>query len=251
MRLQAPTAAPPRGLRRTAPPSAAWRSSPSRCRCPLGGARGGVGGRGESAKRQGGRSAAAVWLLAVAKLGCPPPVAAGLCVCACAPADAPLCEPLEAACSLYCRRTVAVPRDPAPHPQAELRSEGLKKIGVHNLSPGMVTTELLMAGTNTPIAKCVHARASAPQPQPLACSLPALAVAPRPHRPLRRRIAWSGVRPQPRLRLMPAQPAAQAPQPPAPPLSHKLSAGSLSTAWRRSPRRWQSILCLAFARLAC
>ncbi len=40
------------------------------------------------------------------------------------------------------------------HPlQSELRSEGLKKIGVHNLSPGMVTTDLLMAGTNTPVAK--------------------------------------------------------------------------------------------------
>lgn len=37
--------------------------------------------------------------------------------------------------------------------QSELRSEGLKKIGVHNLSPGMVTTDLLMAGTNTPVAK--------------------------------------------------------------------------------------------------
>lgn len=44
---------------------------------------------------------------------------------------------------------------PPPHPpsQSELRSEGLKKIGVHNLSPGMVTTDLLMAGTNTPVAK--------------------------------------------------------------------------------------------------
>lgn len=37
--------------------------------------------------------------------------------------------------------------------RSELRSEGLKKIGVHNLSPGMVTTDLLMAGTNTPVAK--------------------------------------------------------------------------------------------------
>lgn len=48
--------------------------------------------------------------------------------------------------------------------QAELRSEGLKKIGVHNLSPGMVTTELLMAGTNTPIAKFfVNCLAEEPQ----------------------------------------------------------------------------------------
>lgn len=37
--------------------------------------------------------------------------------------------------------------------QSELRSEGLKNIGIHNLSPGMVNTDLLMAGTNTPIAK--------------------------------------------------------------------------------------------------
>ena len=37
--------------------------------------------------------------------------------------------------------------------QAELRMEGLKNIGVHNLSPGMVNTDLLMAGTNTQIAK--------------------------------------------------------------------------------------------------
>ncbi|KAL4855752.1 Chlorophyll(ide) b reductase [Chlorella vulgaris] len=37
--------------------------------------------------------------------------------------------------------------------QSELRSEGLKQIGVHNLSPGMVNTELLMAGTNTAVAK--------------------------------------------------------------------------------------------------
>jgi hypothetical protein len=29
----------------------------------------------------------------------------------------------------------------------------LKQIGVHNLSPGMVNTELLMAGTNTAVAK--------------------------------------------------------------------------------------------------
>ena len=38
-------------------------------------------------------------------------------------------------------------------PQSELRSDGLKKIGVHNLSPGMVTTDLLMAGTNSKVAK--------------------------------------------------------------------------------------------------
>ncbi|PSC76397.1 chlorophyll(ide) b reductase chloroplastic isoform X2 [Micractinium conductrix] len=37
--------------------------------------------------------------------------------------------------------------------QSELRSDGLKKIGVHNLSPGMVTTDLLMAGTNSKVAK--------------------------------------------------------------------------------------------------
>lgn len=47
-----------------------------------------------------------------------------------------------------------LPADAASDPlQMELRSEGLKKIGVHNLSPGMVTTELLLAGTNTPVAR--------------------------------------------------------------------------------------------------
>lgn len=53
--------------------------------------------------------------------------------------------------TLFSRRSPFLPIIPCQ--QAELRSEGLKKIGVHNLSPGMVTTELLMAGTNTPIAK--------------------------------------------------------------------------------------------------
>jgi chlorophyll(ide) b reductase len=29
----------------------------------------------------------------------------------------------------------------------------ISNVGVHNLSPGMVTTELLMSGANTPTAK--------------------------------------------------------------------------------------------------
>jgi chlorophyll(ide) b reductase len=37
------------------------------------------------------------------------------------------------------------------------------QVGIHNLSPGMVTTELLMSGANTPQAKffinCLGARA--------------------------------------------------------------------------------------------
>ena len=37
--------------------------------------------------------------------------------------------------------------------RSELRMLGLKQIGVHNLSPGMVTTELLMAGADTRIAR--------------------------------------------------------------------------------------------------
>ena len=50
--------------------------------------------------------------------------------------------------------TACTPPRPAPRAlQSELRGEGLRKIGVHNLSPGMVTTDLLMAGTNTPVAK--------------------------------------------------------------------------------------------------
>ena len=36
---------------------------------------------------------------------------------------------------------------------AELRMLDIQRVGVHNLSPGMVTTELLMAGANTPTAK--------------------------------------------------------------------------------------------------
>jgi chlorophyll(ide) b reductase len=36
---------------------------------------------------------------------------------------------------------------------AELKMAGQTKIGLHNLSPGMVTTELLMSGANTPTAK--------------------------------------------------------------------------------------------------
>lgn len=35
--------------------------------------------------------------------------------------------------------------------RAELKSMGLNKIGVHDLSPGMVTTELLMAGKSIQI----------------------------------------------------------------------------------------------------
>eukprot|EP00887_Chlorella_sp_A99_P005832 scaffold1.g5832.t1 len=37
--------------------------------------------------------------------------------------------------------------------RAELRMLNAKQVGVHNLSPGMVTTDLLMAGADTPVAK--------------------------------------------------------------------------------------------------
>ncbi|GFR42669.1 hypothetical protein Agub_g3480 [Astrephomene gubernaculifera] len=37
--------------------------------------------------------------------------------------------------------------------RAELGSQGIRHVALHNLSPGMVTTELLMAGANTPTAK--------------------------------------------------------------------------------------------------
>lgn len=37
--------------------------------------------------------------------------------------------------------------------EAELKLLGVKGVGVHNLSPGMVTTELLMSGADTPVAK--------------------------------------------------------------------------------------------------
>jgi hypothetical protein len=37
--------------------------------------------------------------------------------------------------------------------QAELGLAKVTKVGVHNLSPGMVTTELLMSGADTPTAK--------------------------------------------------------------------------------------------------
>ena len=35
--------------------------------------------------------------------------------------------------------------------QAELKLLGISNVGIHNLSPGMVTTELLMAGESTPL----------------------------------------------------------------------------------------------------
>jgi hypothetical protein len=34
-----------------------------------------------------------------------------------------------------------------------LQMAKISNVGVHNLSPGMVTTELLMSGANTPTAK--------------------------------------------------------------------------------------------------
>ncbi len=37
--------------------------------------------------------------------------------------------------------------------EAELKMAKINNVGVHNLSPGMVTTELLMSGANTPTAK--------------------------------------------------------------------------------------------------
>lgn len=37
--------------------------------------------------------------------------------------------------------------------EAELKLLGIRNVGIHNLSPGMVTTELLMSGANTPVAK--------------------------------------------------------------------------------------------------
>eukprot|EP00879_Flechtneria_rotunda_P023845 GHRR01025253.1.p1 GENE.GHRR01025253.1~~GHRR01025253.1.p1 ORF type:complete len:268 (+),score=73.44 GHRR01025253.1:721-1524(+) len=37
--------------------------------------------------------------------------------------------------------------------EAELKLAKISKVGIHNLSPGMVTTELLMSGANTPTAK--------------------------------------------------------------------------------------------------
>lgn len=37
--------------------------------------------------------------------------------------------------------------------EAELKMAKITNVGIHNLSPGMVTTELLMSGANTPTAK--------------------------------------------------------------------------------------------------
>ena len=39
--------------------------------------------------------------------------------------------------------------------QAELKLLGISNVGIHNLSPGMVTTELLMAGESTPLLECL------------------------------------------------------------------------------------------------
>ena len=42
--------------------------------------------------------------------------------------------------------------------QAELKAANLSHVGIHNLSPGMVTTELLMSGADTPSSSslCKH-----------------------------------------------------------------------------------------------
>lgn len=37
--------------------------------------------------------------------------------------------------------------------EAELKLSKISNVGIHNLSPGMVTTELLMSGANTPTSK--------------------------------------------------------------------------------------------------
>ncbi|KAK9825848.1 hypothetical protein WJX81_003619 [Elliptochloris bilobata] len=37
--------------------------------------------------------------------------------------------------------------------QAELKMGGVNNVGIHNLSPGMVTTELLLSGSDTPAAR--------------------------------------------------------------------------------------------------
>lgn len=37
--------------------------------------------------------------------------------------------------------------------EAELKMSKISNVGIHNLSPGMVTTELLMSGANTPTSK--------------------------------------------------------------------------------------------------
>jgi hypothetical protein len=37
--------------------------------------------------------------------------------------------------------------------EAELKLAKISNVGIHNLSPGMVTTELLMSGANTSAAK--------------------------------------------------------------------------------------------------
>ena len=37
--------------------------------------------------------------------------------------------------------------------EAELKLLDIRNVGIHNLSPGMVTTELLMCGADTPVSK--------------------------------------------------------------------------------------------------
>ena len=39
--------------------------------------------------------------------------------------------------------------------QAELKLLGISSVGIHNLSPGMVTTELLMAGESAHLSQSV------------------------------------------------------------------------------------------------
>ena len=54
--------------------------------------------------------------------------------------------------------------------RAELRTAGISNVGVHNLSPGMVTTELLMAGADNKISK-FFINCLAEQPETVAANL--------------------------------------------------------------------------------
>lgn len=54
--------------------------------------------------------------------------------------------------------------------RAELRMAGVKNVGIHNLSPGMVTTELLMAGADNAVSK-FFINALAEEPATVAAAL--------------------------------------------------------------------------------
>lgn len=71
----------------------------------------------------------------------PPPQAGQCCMCTLSPRTAQTC--VLGLCAPQLGKSL----------EAELKLAKISNVGIHNLSPGMVTTELLMSGANTSGAK--------------------------------------------------------------------------------------------------